>query len=65
MATGKASTRPFGKIGVNPSDFDFAEIYDCFSFIVLRQIEEMGFVQGARRLHSLRKSALVRAADCP
>jgi acetyl-CoA acetyltransferase len=45
LGISKAAGRVFSEAGVRTDDFDFAEIYDCFSFIVLRQLEEMKFCE--------------------
>jgi acetyl-CoA acetyltransferase len=39
----KAAARVLGELGLSAADFDFAQIYDCFTFVVLRQLEELGF----------------------
>lgn len=41
--TGLLRDELYGRAGITAADVDFAEIYDCFTFVVLRQLEELGF----------------------
>ena len=45
FATGLTIAAPqaFGQAGMKPDDVDLAMVYDCFTFEVLQQLEEMGF----------------------
>lgn len=58
LGIAKAADRAFAESGITRNDVDVACIYDCFTYIVLTQLEDMGFCQKGEGGAFVRNGAL-------
>jgi acetyl-CoA acetyltransferase len=59
------SRRLYSMAGVGPADFDFAELYDCFTYSVLVQLEDYGFCKKGESGPFAASGAIGRGGSIP
>lgn len=62
---GPASQRAFAMAGVQPTDIDAAQIYDCYTITVLLTLEDAGFAPKGEGMRWLREHDLTYRGNFP
>jgi acetyl-CoA acetyltransferase len=65
IAGAACAHRLYELAGVTPRDFDIASIYDCFSWVVIRQLEAFGLVRPGEVAEFVEGGQLGRGGSLP
>jgi acetyl-CoA acetyltransferase len=65
MGITKAARRLFESSPIGLDQVDFAELYDCYTFIVLRQLEEIGFCDRGKSPEFVRGGTIALGGALP
>lgn len=64
-STQQAARQAYEMAGLQPTDVDFAEVHDCFTWTELSNIEDLGFCRKGEAPHWVREGRTQLAGDLP